>query len=118
MDVLPFALELAPTPIIREGKPWGSKAKIVCCGCGQQLGERSLWMPNHPGSVTLYPGYRLNGAGVYVRKRPPRGPYDTWETETGKGVDYVFHLYVESHVTIICHRHECRKRQIVRGNPI
>jgi len=112
MDVLPFALEMQAIPVTLEGRPFGAKIPIVCCGCGQRLATDSILPRGQRGFPTLYPGYRMNGAGVYVRKRPPRGPYDTWDDETGKGIDYVFHLAVESDVTVICHR--CKKRQIVR----
>lgn len=111
--MLPFALEMQSTPVIFRGMPFGAKAPIVCCGCGQRLATRGFLPNGQRGYPSLYPGYRVNGAGIYVRKRPPRGPYDTWDDEAGKGVDYVFILIVESDCTVVCHR--CETRQIVRA---
>lgn len=110
--MLPFALETQPT-WQRWPDGWMcGEAAAVCCGCGQALARVRCFTYTSRRDVDMYPGYRPNGAGVYVRKRTPRTP--TYSEILGTKIDMGYiGLEVYGNTTVICHG--CGKRQIVRG---
>lgn len=116
--MLPFALESAPIWWNRKGERVAGEAHATCCGCPKgYLAHVCLNTDGTRRHAVLAPGYRRNGAGVYTKKRPPRGPAVMRHEASdgypeGESREYAgFTIYVDT--TVVCHL--CGKRQIVRG---
>jgi len=113
--MLPYALASKETVRVNGGIVKMREKSLLCCSCGNTLATVTLNSNISSATspiVKMYPGYRQNSSGVFVRKRAPRTAFVWYEENTAQYAEHAG-ITINTTVTAVCHT--CGTRQLIRG---